>query len=123
MGMFASFDINSPCIKLANHYYNSANNDKGKTVVVVLSIWPFQNQEKRGFMRNYKKWTEAETTFIMDNHHLFNDETLAMKLTGMTGQEITTAMVRRQRRKLSLKKNRGRPRKVVPAILNDTEGA
>lgn len=73
-------------------------------------------------MRNYKKWTETETNFIMDNHHLFNDVTLAMKLTGMTGQEITTAMVRRQRRKLSLKKNRGRPRKVVPAIVNDADG-
>jgi len=29
----------------------------------------------------------------------------------MTGQNITTAMVRRQRRKLALKKPRGRPTK------------
>lgn len=72
-------------------------------------------------MRNYKKWTEAEIDFIMNNHHLFNDQMLSIKLTSMTGQEITTAMVRRQRRKLSLKKNRGRPRKVVPVILDETE--
>ena len=39
-------------------------------------------------MRNYKKWTEAETNFIMDDHHLFNDVTLAMKLTGMTAQNF-----------------------------------
>ena len=31
----------------------------------------------------------------------------------MTGQNITTAMVRRQRRKLNIKKNRGRPSKCV----------
>ena len=34
-----------------------------------------------------------------------------MKLSQMTSQSITTAMVRRQRRKLVLKKLRGRPRK------------
>ena len=43
------------------------------------------------------------------------DENLASKLSQMTGQTITTAMVRRQRRKLALKKPRGRPRKVVVA--------
>lgn len=71
-------------------------------------------------MRNYKKWTETEKNFIMDNHHIFNDLTLSIKLTSMTGQEITTAMVRRQRRKLSLKKNRGRPRKIIPSVISDT---
>jgi len=69
-------------------------------------------------MANYKKWTNAETDFIKDNHVLFNDEILAAKLSGMTGQNITTAMVRRQRRKLAIKKARGRPckNKAVNAV-------
>lgn len=62
-------------------------------------------------MANYKKWTSTETDFILNNHSLYNDNVLAQKLSSMTGQEISTSMVRRQRRKLSLKKNRGRPRK------------
>lgn len=62
-------------------------------------------------MANYKKWTETETNFILNNHKLFNDDTMASKLSEMTGQAVTTAMIRRQRRKLDLKKDRGRPRK------------
>jgi hypothetical protein len=70
-------------------------------------------------MANYKKWTSAETDFIKDNHALFNDEILAAKLSGMTGQNITTAMVRRQRRKLAIKKARGRPCKNKPVKVGD----
>ena len=62
-------------------------------------------------MANYKKWTQSETEFIQNNHSSLCDEVLAVKLSQITGQNITTAMVRRQRRKLALKKNRGRPRK------------
>lgn len=62
-------------------------------------------------MANYKKWTDAETDFIKNNHIVSCDEILAAKLSQMTGENITTAMVRRQRRKLSLKKSRGRPKK------------
>jgi hypothetical protein len=65
-------------------------------------------------MANYKKWTNSEIDYIQNNHTLLCDEALASKLSQMTGQNITTAMVRRQRRKLSLKKNRGRPKKVLP---------
>lgn len=69
-------------------------------------------------MANYKKWTNTETDFISNNHRLMCDETLAKELTNMTGQSITTAMVRRQRRKLSLKKDRGRPRKNSSVQIN-----
>lgn len=62
-------------------------------------------------MANYKKWTASETEFIQNNHSSLCDEVLAVKLSQITGQNITTAMVRRQRRKLALKKSRGRPRK------------
>jgi hypothetical protein len=64
-------------------------------------------------MANYKKWTAPEIEFISNNHSSMNDLSLSRELAQMTGQNITVAMVRRQRRKLSLKKNRGRPRKVI----------
>ena len=37
---------------------------------------------------------------------------LAVKLTEMLNQQITTSMIRRQRRKLEIIKPRGRPKKV-----------
>lgn len=69
-------------------------------------------------MANYKKWTNTETDFISNNHRMMCDETLAKELSKMTGQDITVAMVRRQRRKLALKKNRGRPRKNSTVAIN-----
>lgn len=62
-------------------------------------------------MATYKKWTDTEITFIKDNHETMPDEILAVKLSNITGQTISTAMVRRQRRKLTLVKKRGRPAK------------
>lgn len=62
-------------------------------------------------MANYKKWTSSETEFIKNNHQSLCDESLAAKLSQITGQTVSTAMVRRQRRKLALKKSRGRPKK------------
>ena len=62
-------------------------------------------------MANYKKWTNAELDFLSNNHVFLNDAELANKLSQMSGENVTTAMVRRQRRKLSIKKQRGRPAK------------
>lgn len=67
-------------------------------------------------MANYKKWTNTEIDYINNNYQLLNDESLAAKLTQMTGQSITTAMVRRQRRKLAIKKPRGRPTKAAKLV-------
>jgi hypothetical protein len=73
-------------------------------------------------MATYKKWSSSETEFIQQNHNLLCDEVLAVKLSQITGQNITTAMVRRQRRKLTLKKARGRPKKnkVIDNSNNDS---
>lgn len=71
-------------------------------------------------MANYKRWTTTETDFISNNHSTMCDEALARELSTMTGENITTAMVRRQRRKLSLKKSRGRPRKNSNVQLNSS---
>lgn len=62
-------------------------------------------------MATYKKWTDSEIDFIKSNHETMPDEVLASKLSQITNFSVTTAMVRRQRRKLQLKKSRGRPRK------------
>lgn len=60
-------------------------------------------------MATYKKWTNDEIQYIKDNHTSLPDEYLAAKLSKITGSNITTAMIRRQRRKLKLIKPRGRP--------------
>lgn len=60
-------------------------------------------------MATYKKWNDSEVDFIKNNHSSMPDEVIAVKLSQITGETISTAMVRRQRRKLSLKKSRGRP--------------
>jgi hypothetical protein len=72
-------------------------------------------------MANYKKWSSTELDFIQNNHTLLSDEALASKLSQMTGQNISTSMVRRQRRKLALKKSRGRPRLVKEVANNITD--
>lgn len=72
-------------------------------------------------MANYKKWTDAELNFVKDNYNTMNDLQLSAKLSQMTGQNISTAMIRRQRRKLNIKKSRGRPRKnnqTVSAVVS-----
>lgn len=65
-------------------------------------------------MGSYKKWTDTELQFIRENLSALADGQLANKLSSMTGENISQAMVRRQRRKLGVAKQRGRPRKVVP---------
>ena len=72
-------------------------------------------------MANYKKWTSAELDFLAKNHTLCNDSELAAKLSKMSGENVTTAMVRRQRRKLSIKKQRGRPSKTKTLVSQDLE--
>lgn len=76
-------------------------------------------------MATYKKWLQTELDFIRSNQELYNDEQLSAKLSQMTGQNVTTAMVRRQRRKLSIKKKRGRPlkNKVVSRVSENESGS
>jgi hypothetical protein len=59
-------------------------------------------------MKNYHRWTDSELAYIRDNHVLLSDEELAANLSKIVNENITTAMIRRQRRKLVLKKQRGR---------------
>lgn len=62
-------------------------------------------------MATYKKWNDSEIDYIKNNHSVVCDEDLAVKLSEITGQSVSTAMIRRQRRKLKLSKPRGRPSK------------
>jgi hypothetical protein len=70
-------------------------------------------------MATYKKWTDAELQFIKDNLNSLADKELANKLSTITGENISQAMIRRQRRKLGVNKPRGRPRKAVAVSTND----
>ena len=67
-------------------------------------------------MGNYKKWTDVEIDYIKQHHNTVADEDLAQKLSQLSSQSVTTAMIRRQRRKLHLSKPRGRPRKVSQVL-------
>ena len=64
-------------------------------------------------MASYKKWTEAEINFIKDNHGNMPDEHIAAKLSQISSENITTTMIRRERRKLKIKKERGRPPRLL----------
>jgi hypothetical protein len=59
-------------------------------------------------MANYKKWTQAELEFVQNNQKNYSDRELSVKLTEISGQTVTTAMIRRQRRKLNIQKPKGR---------------
>ena len=66
-------------------------------------------------MKTYKKWAANELQYIKDNINQYNDKNLAEKLSQMTGETISTSMIRRQRRKLGIAKKRGRPSKNMEA--------
>jgi hypothetical protein len=71
-------------------------------------------------MANYKKWTQSELEFIQNNQSTFSDQELAAKLTQICGQNVTMAMIRRQRRKLNIEKPKGRRPKNRTVTTNDT---
>lgn len=62
-------------------------------------------------MATYKRWNDAELQYIKDNLASFSDNELANKLSEMTGETVTTGMIRRQRRKIGISKPRGRRKK------------
>jgi hypothetical protein len=90
-----------------------------KMVKLYYIVVDTQILSKGEYMASYKKWTDAELQFIRDNLNSLADKDLANKLSGMTGENISQAMIRRQRRKLGVNKPRGRPRKVVAISAND----
>lgn len=64
-------------------------------------------------MSVYKKWKIEELDFIKNNHNILSDKEIANHLNSDPNeQQITPYMIRRQRRKLELKKSRGRPSKI-----------
>jgi hypothetical protein len=67
-------------------------------------------------MATYKKWNQTELQFINDNINTSTDHEIAAKLSQMTGNNITYGMIRRQRRKLGIIKQRGRPKKNKVAV-------
>lgn len=62
---------------------------------------------------SYRKWTPEDLEFIKNNAGNICDDEIAAKLSAITNSNITTPMIRRQRRKLNIQKSRGRPKKIV----------
>ena len=62
-------------------------------------------------MRIYKKWSSEELCFIAENCNKMKDKELAILLSERNSCEVTVDMLRRQRRKLKIRKKRGRPYK------------
>jgi hypothetical protein len=58
----------------------------------------------------YRKWTSTDIQYILDNQNML-DKDIAVKLSQITGENISANMVRRQRRKSGIMKKRGRPQK------------
>lgn len=69
-------------------------------------------------MATYKKWNQSELQFINDNINTSTDHDIAAKLSQITGNNITYGMIRRQRRKLGIVKQRGRPRKNKTSLMS-----
>lgn len=68
-------------------------------------------------MRNsYHRWGQQELEYLVQNYETLTDGEIARSLSNMLNTEITTAMVRRQRKKLSIKKPRGRRSRATPVI-------
>jgi len=62
-------------------------------------------------MKKYKKWSSEELCYISENCNKMKDKELATLLSEKGNGEITVDMIRRQRRKLQIRKKQGRHRK------------
>ena len=71
-------------------------------------------------MATYKKWQNSELEFIKQNKDSMSDVELATKLSQISNSNVTTSMIRRQRRKLGIVKPKGR-RKQFIAISDSPE--
>lgn len=59
-------------------------------------------------MKKYKKWSKEELDLIVESAGKMKDKELATLLTDKIQQSITVDMIRRQRRKLQIRKKQGR---------------
>jgi hypothetical protein len=67
----------------------------------------------------YHRWQETELEYIKNNHNILSDEEIAANLSKITNKNITVAMIRRQRRKLVIKKPRGRRSKDSDVVMQE----
>lgn len=59
--------------------------------------------------RLYRRWRDEDVEFIKDNYIKMTDNSIAVTLSRITGDNISTDMIRRQRRKYRLSRPKGRP--------------
>jgi hypothetical protein len=73
-------------------------------------------------MANYKKWSNAEKEYIKENCGDFSDKKIASEMSRISGENITSDMIRQQRRKMRVIKKKGRPPKNKDIITNTENG-
>ena len=61
--------------------------------------------------KKYKRWSPSELKFIEENSHTMNDTQVAAKLSQLSDEVITSRMVNVQRKKLGIKRTKGRPKR------------
>lgn len=71
-------------------------------------------------MKKYKRWSSEELQFIRENCESIKDKELAEILSEGTPAMVTVDMIRRQRRKLQIRKKRGRPPVIKKRMESDS---
>lgn len=65
---------------------------------------------------NYRKWNNEDIEFIKNNADKMDDIELASRLSELTSTQISVSMIRNQRRKIGVKKPRGRKSKNIQSL-------
>ena len=69
-----------------------------------------------------KVWAKEEKEFIRNNASMMTDKTLAVKLSQITGRNVTLQAVRKQRQKMGISKQPGRGICAVVEEQNEDSG-
>ena len=69
-----------------------------------------------------KVWSESEKDFIKNNAGIMTDNILAIKLSQITGRNVTLQAVRKQRQKLGIAKIPGRGKCGIVQVQEDNSG-
>ncbi len=76
--------------------------------MIIVDKRPIKSSQGRNMV--YKKWSDSELSYIKHHYLKYSDKIIAKNLSEMTGHQITSSMVRRQRRNLKIEKSKGRPK-------------
>tara|TARA_B100000287_G_scaffold9856_1_gene10018 strand:+ start:3105 stop:3386 length:282 start_codon:yes stop_codon:yes gene_type:complete len=88
----------------------------------ILYTLRHQKDNKRSHLGMNKVWSKEEKEFIKNNASMMTDKTLAIKLSQITGRNVTLQAVRKQRQKMGISKQPGRGICAVVEEQNEDSG-